>query len=428
MENIFFNVCKYGYSYLIGKYNNNEFSDEMNYLSIFTQSYQEYREEFGTLKEGALTRNKMKEASSLENSKIEIMSEGCPICLSSIEPSNAAIVRCPSKKHILHSNCALQCFKRSMTCPCCRHDLSDLTGSYMQRKIDEFHQKLFEANFDFNATKNGLNGLMISIMYRNHDIFFYLLDKTNLDYQNPSGKTVLHVAYDIETVTFIEPHPMQMKFFSLLLSKGCDPNVKDNFGNTVLHYAINNDNETAIHKLHKYQITDWDIPNANGYTPIGLTLVYNRESILPFVCSRARFPNIANVSSKETSVQIAINLMNHFADFRCFFATFCQYTQNNYLILQNISGETDFHVAVRLRREDHLKFILNYLTKYSNPLNFIDIQDNNGRTPFYRACEIGNPAMALLLKKFGANINIPNNIGITPQQISIIHIPRFSYK
>ena len=60
----------------------------------------------------------------------------------------------------------------------------------------------------------------------------------------------------------------------LLLLKGGDPNIQNNFGNTALHIAFKNDNVFIINLLLEYK-ADQKIPNNNGLLPWQMTKFLN---------------------------------------------------------------------------------------------------------------------------------------------------------
>uniref|UniRef100_A0ABD2VYI8 Uncharacterized protein n=1 Tax=Trichogramma kaykai TaxID=54128 RepID=A0ABD2VYI8_9HYME len=207
------------------------------------------------------------------------------------------------------------------------------------------------------------------------EIFFRLIDenslKVQIDFQDKSGNTALHVAVD-------NKHRNLMK---LLLRRGADPNVANDKGQTFLHALCSEDIDSDILEL-LFKISDEkkrplliNAQDERGNTPLHLAL--------------------------EEGLKVTAELL---------------LKRGASLNLENNDGSKALHVICK-----RATFWTDGLPQWFFKLNqnllrtiTVDARDNSGKTPLELALSDGNESLARLLLNNGASVSLANYDGSTP--------------
>lgn len=114
----------------------------------------------------------------------------------------------------------------------------------------EIIQKLIEKRLDINSVDDQGNTLLHhSVMKGNLEVIQKLLELgSKVDAKNEDDETPLHIAAKIEREY---DEDIAFKISVMLLEKGANPNIKDELGNTVVHYAARNGNLRLLEALFK---------------------------------------------------------------------------------------------------------------------------------------------------------------------------------
>ncbi|XP_038385887.1 ankyrin repeat domain-containing protein 7-like [Canis lupus familiaris] len=88
---------------------------------------------------------------------------------------------------------------------------------------------------------------------------------------------------------------------TILLEHGADPNLKDNKGNTALHYAAFGDNVSIAEKL-LLQNADIEAKNKDDLTPLLVAVNENKEQMVKFLVGKGA--NILAVDKVKSSHQL----------------------------------------------------------------------------------------------------------------------------
>ncbi|QKF93772.1 ankyrin repeat protein [Fadolivirus algeromassiliense] len=161
---------------------------------------------------------------------------------------------------------------------------------------------LLENNSNLNMIdENGNNALHLAIYSKNYEICKKVIDKdVNINSRTSTGESALHIACNFELIDIIkllinngadiniqdynnEITPLMYAvtinnntIAKLLITNGADPNIQDFIGNTVVHYAVEEENYEILYELLKLDINKMqanvNISNINGKLPIHILL------------------------------------------------------------------------------------------------------------------------------------------------------------
>jgi len=200
------------------------------------------------------------------------------------------------------------------------------------------------------------------------------------------GNSLLHYAAREENTELI----------NLLIEKGADPLLQNERGETPLHWAVANAEVVSL--LVKYDV---DVKDRDGRTPLHWAVKFgNRDAVEILLRHGASVDatdkygftplKLALFEGSPKHIQIAKLLIEHGADVK-----------------------SAFHMAVYTGSADLVKL---FLEKGAD----IDAQDNNGDTALHIATRRGYLDVVKVLLEHGANANLRNKFGETPLDIAAL--------
>lgn len=174
----------------------------------------------------------------------------------------------------------------------------------------------------------------------------------------------------------------------VLLAYGANPNVKTSNGSTLLHMAVQKDNEEVAKTMLEYK-ADVNALDTNEKTP----LYYSKNNaIRRLLLEKGANPN------DELYLHNAIKTDND--DFLDSLLASPKIDTN----MEDANSKTPIFYCKKPEQ----------VTKLLGKKAYLDYQDNSGNTPLHHCYASGNLEMASLLKKLGANTEIKNNKGESP--------------
>ncbi|AUD40125.1 ankyrin repeat family protein [Flamingopox virus FGPVKD09] len=192
----------------------------------------------------------------------------------------------------------------------------------------------------------------------------------------------------------------EIQIMDILLSKGIDPNIKDDLGNTALHYACDYRNGLNMVRYLIKNGADINIENDYGTTPLACAVNTCNIELVSILLDSGANPNSSSSSSIGTKVlhtavgsgnfNIVKELIESGADPN----------------IGDKAGVTPLHVAAIDKDSYALLELL--LDNGADP----NIKCSNGTTPLFQAMH--NYSRVKLLFMYGADINIIDNHGNTP--------------
>ena len=149
----------------------------------------------------------------------------------------------------------------------------------------------------------------------------------------------------------------------LLLAAGADPNSKDRYGNTPLHWAAANAPTTALPLLLAGGGDPYQINNNTGWTPLHVAALFDKGDALQLLLARGGDPNLADKT-----------------------------------------GYTPLHRAVK---EGYIRVVELLLAGGADP----NSKNNQSETPLHRAVKEGYIRVVELLLQHGADVHIKDVFG-----------------
>ena len=377
----------------------NLFSDN-DILTMFTTEYTSGK------KHTMITRNTIK--------MDERIQEGCPICYDKLDQDNTRIIKCNSGKHVLCTGCCLKYFREYSNCPYCRENLYDFYWIYSFSFFKNFLKKYPDINV---VDEFGCPALIHCIQNNRINIFKILLDmNADVNVKDANGDYAIHHAYWAYYEFVVEEEYPEFEFLPMILDKYPDINVKNGNGETILHQAICNNDCEWVSRLCDLD-TDFNVPDLNGDTPLGLIARFRFTTLSSYIIMKADDLYLGNINNGNSPIQMMIARNNNENAIENFIGEMKEYRNYGYRIHRNRLGQTDLHFCVIYRKIFYLNFFLkNYLkwreeSELPELSEYLEIKDNLGRTPLFVACEFGYLEGVLLLLNNGADINTRDNEG-----------------
>jgi len=266
---------------------------------------------------------------------------------------------------------------------------------------------------DPNKSKIGNTALHFACLYDQPKMAKMLVEKgAKVSIRNSSGATPLHFAFRISD------QKNRKEIMQLFLKKGANINDVDDEGNSLLHKLVHLGNFDFLKQLvdvFEAQI-NFRLKNKRNLDAIGIAQQYdlkNLKNLREIELFLRRFykatdPYQVNVlgkddltplmrSAKSGNIVDAKNLISRGADIN----------------MQNKSGDTALHFAIRFKNIDFISWLLGLKDKIVN----VTKANAKGNQPIHELLSIGdsNPKTSLLQVLFdkGANINAVNTEGNT---------------
>lgn len=266
------------------------------------------------------------------------------------------------------------------------------------------------------------------------------INQYDINAKDADGNTALHVAATINDVDLI----------NFLITKGANPEIKNNLSQTPLHVAIDNNSVDAASFLSTYKTLLFS-KNADGITALdqglnkdplyydlfitaksgelkdsdGQTIVHhfvkklNKDGIITCINKNIpisiqdydektpldlAFENITDTQSVEIAAML---IMNGAIQSESDFEYFQHAISNRNLNYRFEDGQTPLHLSSIFGHVGIVKYLL------ENKAN-TNVQDSTGATPLHEAVRYGQKEIAKLLIDAGAKVNAKDNLGKTP--------------
>ena len=237
-------------------------------------------------------------------------------------------------------------------------------------------------------------------------LLFYLKDNKKYHKLNFEGKNLFHILSNIKDIQNLQN---LTEIFDILYSKEIPLNTKDNYGNTVLHYASKNlFNELIKFICNKFindKINILDEKNNNDETPLILGIKGNNinlinEEIFDLLLLVSKNTNNNNINLLYNEDESNIN--NILYDNKNYQVTILIYVIRKLLELENIKEEKD-----NIDYVNELKIKLkNFYNKLLKNGASIMIKDSYGKTCLHYCIIYNNfPMLKMLIEDVGDNID-----------------------
>lgn len=273
----------------------------------------------------------------------------------------------------------------------------------------------FTYSDDINETDEDLNtALHIAAMKNNQALLEFLISKgAKTDLKNFYGKTPLHLAIDNNSY----------ECASILSQIGENLYaVDDETGQTALEKGLSKSEDyynlfitETTGKLKDYQGRTLVHYFAQTQDSLGLELSKERGLELSEKDNAGLTPlDLAFQNAKDPhSAEIAATLIMYGADqVKTEFSYFQDAISNRNLDMRLEDGQTPLHIASILGHTG----IAHYLLENNAQTN---VQDSTGTTPLHEAVRYGNLEIVQMILNAGANVNAKDNLGKTPILLAI---------
>ena len=299
-----------------------------------------------------------------------------------------------------------------------------------QGSNDVIIQNLLSLGLDIDSRRSdGATPLMIAACERRLDAFSVLIErKSDPTLKDNNGWTLLHYAArggnnviiekllslglyidsrrsDGATPLMIAACHGRLDAFSVLIERRSDPTLKNNYGDSLLHYAAQGSNDVIIQNLLSLGL-DIDSRRSDGATPLMIAACERRLDAFSVLIERRSDPT----------------LKNNYGDTLLHYAA----QGSNDVIIQNLlslgldidsrrsDGATPLMIAACERRLDAFSVLIE---RKSDPT----LKDNNGWTLLHYAARGGNNVIIEKLLSLGLYIDLRRSDGATPLMIAACH-------
>jgi ankyrin repeat protein len=231
--------------------------------------------------------------------------------------------------------------------------------------------------------------------------YSYLLENSIIDNNIEKIKEIISKGIKIESLVSIHlaRNNAMLKF---LLENNADVDIKDNQGNTMLIYAIEEQDIEQVMLLLAHNART-NIYNNKGDTPLIIAIIMNNKEIVNELLNNGADPSMKNINN-VSPIQIAIE------------------KGNNKIVKMLIKARVD------LKPQTTILVPLIEMVKTNN-MNGVKILLENGAnindmdnytSPLLLAVEIGNMEMVKLLLEYNPKLDIKNKFDDTPLDIARI--------
>lgn len=253
-------------------------------------------------------------------------------------------------------------------------------------------EQLFFSGADINErNKKGVTPLALAVEHKRADhIDFYAKRGADIHAEDMDGLSPLIRALD----TSVE---LTQK---LITSANCS--IRDSYGNTPLHLAIQR-NASSGHI--KYIIdcgADVNARNRNGDTPLFIAVQKNNRTIGELLISQ-KADVFATNTENYSPLRMALSAGGEVQDW---------ILGSEVIKATDGIGNTPLHYAAEWKLDNSIAVLFE---KGANP----NIQNSNGESPIFSAVKADSPSTLLLLIKNGANKDIRDFLGNTPLHVCV---------
>lgn len=274
-------------------------------------------------------------------------------------------------------------------CDCNSHEGSPLHIAALEGDLEKLNKLLEEGEDPAKKTCRKESALWFAILGGHQKVVEILYQKSPEEVQscNQNGDTPLHIAVHEENETIV----------NLLLEYNASRSVQNKKGETPLHIAVYRRNIQFI-KLLLDGSDCINVPNIQGNTPLFLAVRLGPVKIVHLLLEKGAELNIENVR-KEKPIHIACwhgkgKIVQILID------------KGSKLNVKDRYGNTELHVACR---RGHLNIAKALLRSGSE----INAANRKGNTPLHRAVKGNHYKLVELLIEEGADISVKNDEGQT---------------
>jgi ankyrin repeat protein len=299
----------------------------------------------------------------------------------------------------------------------CLHNLT-VNNNFSQKRLDDENtaRMLIGAGADLRLRDcEGLTVLLSAVKHLNYlvDCLLEYPSKIFINSCVPlTGKSILHVACQ---------YKQRWATIKTLLNSGADAFAVDHNGNTLLHeiaqhYRSTTQDAEVIEELFKLGVPI-HAKTLQGRNVIHLSTrvdfeqsynasLWTRDTFLDVI---RRLDSTFNITSRDIEGYTPL----HFAVVVSEAQAYALIRAGADLSAKAKNLRTPLHCAARARQPNVISMILHYASENGLILD-INAADEDGRTALHDACRSGIPESVKFLLAAGADINKPDNSGITP--------------
>ena len=259
------------------------------------------------------------------------------------------------------------------------------------------NQKLIDALLQKGAIINAANikgttPLMQAIAMGSKEIVRFLLDRgANISAIDASGNSALHYAF--------KSRP-DLAMITILLDAGASVTAVNQAGRTPLHLTAKKGNYQIFILLTTGKAFDINLKDGDGNTVLHYAIP--NENLVRYLIDRRAAPDITN-GEQKTAFHLAVETPKKSEILRALMASPLSYDVD----VKDARGDTPLYIATKNRDLDAAQLLVK---KGANA----NKQNRLGDTPLHAAGS--NSQMVGFLMQHGADPAIPNNRGIWPQK------------